>query len=123
MTQPAVFTFQANPDGTVTFSSDTPSTKEKVKIAKGQPVRMQMLAASGGKQIKSATINFAKTLGDEAWPIVGQDGADLDWKPGSGMFNAVSSYGKWCFGAVLTSNDGTVYTLPDPELQVGDGPG
>jgi hypothetical protein len=123
MPQPAVFTFQANSDGSVTFSSDTPSTKEKVKLAKGQQVRMQMLPATPSDRIESATISFEKKLDQEGWPFVGQDQANLAWNPNSGMFEAVSTYGKWCFGATLTSKGGTVYTLPDPELEVGDGPG
>lgn len=121
MPQPAVFTFQANADGTVTFSTDIPSTKEKVKLAKSQPVKMTMLPASPGDQIESATISFTKKNEQEGWPFVGQDGPDLAWRPGAGKFDAVSANGKWCFGATLTSKSGAVYVLPDPELQVGDG--
>lgn len=121
MSMPAVFTFQAQADGSVTFSADLPFSKELVKIKRGSQIKMRMVAANASDPIASATIWFAGKDGQQGWPFVGQTDANLAWLPEQKAYNVIPTDGKWCFGATLTSRGGTVYTLPDPEMQVGDG--
>lgn len=122
MSLPTVFTFRAQADGSVTFSADQPFSKELVKIKRSSQIKMCMVAADASDPIASATIWFAGKDGQQGWPFVGQSSANLAWLPEQKAYSVVGTDGKWCFGATLTTRSGTVYTLPDPEMQVGDGP-
>jgi hypothetical protein len=119
------FIFQTYEDGSCMLSFD-PSTvspkKGLAKLKKKIPVKMQLLAPTGSTDIiENATLTFQK-MENEGWPFAEQDNDIVVWKKDQHHIHTGNIKGKWKFGAVLKSKEGLSYTLPDPELQVGDGP-
>lgn len=119
------FIFQTYDDGSCSLSFEPASISPKkglAKLKKKVAVKMQLLAPAGSTDvIEKATLTFAK-MEKEGWPFAGQNDSVVVWKKGQHHLETGSLKGKWTYGAVLKSKEGVIYTLPDPELQVGDGP-
>jgi hypothetical protein len=119
------FIFQTYDDGSCILSFDPTTVSPKkglAKLKKKVPVKMRLLAPAGSTDIiEKATLTFDK-MENEGWPFADQDASVIVWKKGQHNLETTSTKGKWKFGAVLRSKEGLQYTLPDPELQVGDGP-
>jgi len=121
----AKFIFQAFTDGTATLTFTPPDISPKrglAKLKKHAPVSMHLHAPEGSDDpIVTATLTFRDEYGN-GWPFVGQNQAAFVWEEGQHAVTTVDANGGWKFGAVLKSQSGVTYTVPDPELHVGDGP-
>jgi hypothetical protein len=95
-----------------------------LKFAEDDRLNIQVLGPDGtSASMESVLVNFTVESGSALSPFGDGKKASFLWFAGEQFVHTVTSNGLWTFGAVLTAKDGTQYTLPDPEFQVGDGGG
>lgn len=138
------FIFQAQPNAAVAFYCQkgqaapySPAANVPVKLTEGDNVGFLLLPEAGSSlTMESVTLTFTPKDGtarkDEILmpffiaPTPGGTPAPTDtftWTIGQADAVLVQTKSDWTFVGTLTATDKTVYTLTDPELQVGDGGG
>ncbi len=136
------FIFQAQANAGVAFFCQkgssapyAPAANVPVKLVEGDTVGFLLLPVAGGPvPMESVTLTFTPSEGgtrkDEILmpffiaPTPGGSPAPSDtftWKTGDVDAVLVQTKSNWTFVGTLTAADKTVYTLTDPELQVGEG--
>ena len=118
------FILTAQPGGGCVLSFDPPDLSPKRGLAKIGKNRLLSMKLNGlpGDPIKTATFTFTDKDAT-GWPFQGQETADFVWANGQQPVETIGTNGTWMFSVTLLSKAGNTFLLPDPELQVGDGPG
>jgi hypothetical protein len=118
-----IFTAFTTGDATVTGVNGAKKMK-KLSFNKACNIKIGTAGPDEGRSsVKSLTITFKALDGAPPSPIGDGKESSYTWeaKNGGKPMPVGRIDGRWDFGAVLTGEDGTQYTLPDPEFQVGDG--
>lgn len=120
------FIFQCYTDGSVKidYQPEPPFKKNGTPKFKKQDMVLPVLRAPEGctDTMTLVQMNFTSQRGTVS-PFGDGSQPSIDWKPGDAMLETVDDDGLWAWWATLTSSSGKTYQLPDPELQVGVGPG
>jgi hypothetical protein len=93
----------------------------QVPSAKGDRINIRVLGPDGSPSSMESVMLKFKVKRGPASPLGDGTKANYLWQAGDQDTYTVNADGDWEFGAVLTAKNGTQYTLPDPEFQVGDG--
>jgi hypothetical protein len=117
--------FQGHADGLATVvSSHVLSEKPmpNLHFPRGGKINIRVLGPDGTpSSMESVQVDFKVENAPTLSPLGDGTKANFLWQAGERYTHIVDTDGIWKFGAVLTARNGTQYTLPDPEFQVGDG--
>lgn len=116
--------FQALQKGAATVhayrdGSDKPMSR--LSFAPGDRINIRVLGPDGSaSSMESVAIDFKVKRGPPS-PLGDGKKTRYVWQAGEQATHTVGVDGRWDFSAELTAKNGTLYKVPDPEFQVGDG--